>query len=155
VVARGALPPAATTTLRRLAHIVEILHVEAVAADAAVHARARDDAIAVAFGSAGGDWLRARADHPRGIGDIERFARGPRLACYAGLVSRVEGSAGHLYYGRITRQGSPWLRWALVEAALHAMKRQDALGRWARRLAIRKGGAKARVALARRLCDEV
>jgi transposase len=77
------------------------------------------------------------------------------LACYAGLVSRVEGSAGHLYYGRITRQGSPWLRWALVEAALHAMKRQDALGRWARRLAIRKGGAKARVALARRLCDEV
>jgi hypothetical protein len=38
---------------------------------------------------------------------------------------------------------------------MHAMKRSDAMGRWARRLAIRKGVKKARVALARRLCDDV
>jgi hypothetical protein len=58
-------------------------------------------------------------------------------------------------YGRITRDGAPWLRWALVEIAMHAMKRSDQTGHWARRLAIRKGVKKARVAVARRLCDEV
>ena len=89
------------------------------------------------------------------IGDIARFARGAALACYAGLVPRVDRSADRLYRGRITRAGSPWLRWALVEMARHAIKRPDAVGRWARRLAVRKGLHKARVALARVLCDQV
>jgi transposase len=89
------------------------------------------------------------------IGDIDRFAGGPALASYAGLVLRVEASADRYWSGRITREGSPWLRFALVEMAVHAMRRQDALGRWARQLAIRQGAYKARVALARRLCDEV
>jgi transposase len=45
------------------------------------------------------------------IGDIARFRRGgPELASYAGLVPRVEASADHCCYGRITREGSPWLR---------------------------------------------
>ena len=72
-----------------------------------------------------------------------------------GIVARVEASAGTRRYGGITRQGSPWVRWALVEVALRAMKRPDARGRWARRLAIHKGIKKARVALARRMCDEI
>jgi transposase len=66
------------------------------------------------------------------IGDIVRFRRGPELACYAGLVPRADRSADRVYHGRITRDGSPWLRWALVEAAMHAIKRQDAVGRWHR-----------------------
>ena len=57
------------------------------------------------------------------VGDITRFAGGPALASSAGLVPRVEGSADRIYYGRITKAGSPWLRWALVETARHAMKR--------------------------------
>ena len=89
------------------------------------------------------------------IGTIDRFASGPTLASYAGIVARVEASAGTRRYGGITRQGSPWVRWALVEVALRAMKRPDARGRWARRLAIHKGIKKARVALARRMCDEI
>jgi hypothetical protein len=43
----------------------------------------------------------------------------------------------------------------LIEAAIHQFRRQDALGRWARRLAVRIGGLKARVAVARALCSEV
>jgi hypothetical protein len=35
------------------------------------------------------------------------------------------------------------------------MKRPDTRGRWARRFAIHQGIKKARVALARRLCDEI
>ena len=89
------------------------------------------------------------------IGDIRRFATGAHLASYAGLVPRVEASAGRVRYGRITKRGSPWLRWALIEAAIHRPTRTDRIGRWGRGLAVRKGALKARVALARVLCTEI
>lgn len=142
-------------TLRRLERVLRAVHAEARAADAAVKAEAEADPIARALrrvpgvGPVLGLVLRAE------IGTIDRFTHGPALACYAGIVSRVDASAGTVRYGRITRQGSPWLRWALVEVAVRAMKRPDARGRWARRLAMHKGIKKARVALARRMCDEI
>jgi transposase len=77
------------------------------------------------------------------------------LASYAGLVPAVDQSGSRCRYGRITRAGSPWLRWALVEAAIHRARQRDAVGRWARQLAMLKGPLKARVAVAHRLCDEV
>jgi transposase len=89
------------------------------------------------------------------IGTIARFPDGPHLASYAGLVPRVQRSAGRHWSGRITKAGSPWLRWTLVEAAVHQFRRQDDFGRWARQLAVRKGILKARVAVARALCDEL
>jgi transposase len=89
------------------------------------------------------------------VGTIERFPDGPHLASYAGLVPRVARSAGRAWSGAITKAGSPWLRWALIEAALHQLRRQDEFGRWARNLALRKGALKARVAVARALCHEV
>jgi transposase len=89
------------------------------------------------------------------IGTITRFPDGPHLASYAGLVPRVERSGSRQWSGRITKAGSPWLRWALIEAAIHQFRRQDAFGRWARQLAVRKGMLKARVAVARALCTEL
>lgn len=89
------------------------------------------------------------------IGDIQRFPSPGHLASFAGLVPRVAASAGRVRYGRITKRGSPWLRWALIEAAIHGPSRRDAIGRWARRLAVRKGALKARVAIARQLCADV
>jgi len=89
------------------------------------------------------------------IGTIARFPDGPHLASYAGLVPRVDRSADRHWTGRITKTGSPWLRWVLVEAALHQFRRQDEFGRWARRLAIKAGILKTRVAVARALCTEI
>jgi transposase len=89
------------------------------------------------------------------VGTIQRFPDGAHLASYAGLVPRVERSATRHWSGRITKAGSPWLRWALIEASLHQFRRQDDFGRWARQLAGRKGILKARVAVARALCDEL
>lgn len=149
------LRPDAERQLRRLERLYRAVHADARAADTDVKQRATSDAVANALATLTGIGpvlaLTLRAE----IGDITRFSGGPALASYAGLVPRVDRSAEHVYHGRITREGSPWLRWALVEAALHAIKRRDATGRWARRLAVRKGIYKARVALARVLCNEV
>ena len=149
------LAPEADRQLRRLERLYRAIHTDAQAADAEVKDRAAADPIAGALAGLTDLGpvlaLTIRAE----VGDIRRFANGPALASYAGLVPRVDRSADRAYHGRITKDGSPWLRWALVEAAMHAMKRTDATGRWARRLAVRKGGAKARVALARVLCDDV
>lgn len=89
------------------------------------------------------------------IGTITRFPDGAHLASYAGLVPRVACSGGRQWSGPITKTGSPWLRWILIEAAIHQFRRQDTFGRWARQLAARKGILKARVAVARALCDEL
>jgi transposase len=89
------------------------------------------------------------------IGPIARFPDTRQLASYAGLVPRVSGTGGRVRYGAITKRGSTWLRWALVEAAIHGTRRRDAVGRWGRQLAVKHGGLKARVALARALCTEI
>ena len=149
------VPADVDRTLRRLERLYRAVHAEAHAADHEVRQRARLDPIAVALDDLVGIGpvlaMTLRAE----IGDITRFRSGPTLACYAGLVPRIDSSADRVYRGRITREGSPWLRWALVEAARHAIRRDDARARWARRLAVRKGLNKARVALARVLCDQV
>jgi len=145
----------AERSVRRLERLYRAVHADAQAADAAVRGRAGTDPIALRLAEVTGIGpvlaLTIRAE----IGDIARFRRGPELASYAGLVPRVDSSGLHCYYGRITREGSPWLRWALVQAAMHAAKRPDATGRWVRRLAVRRGVYKARVAAARVLCNEI
>jgi transposase len=90
------------------------------------------------------------------IAEITRFPDPAHLASYAGVVPRVSQSGTRrAWTGPITKHGSPWLRWALVEAALHGVNRPDPVGRWARRLALQKGTMKARVAIARALCEEI
>jgi transposase len=89
------------------------------------------------------------------IGAMERFPDPAHLARYAGLVPRAAGTGGRVRDGAITKRGSAWLRWALVEAAIHGTRRRDAVGRWGRQLAVKHGGLKARVALARALCTEI
>lgn len=152
---RQRLPGASGVALQRLTRALRAVDAEARAAQAEVEARAATDPIAGALATLVGIGpvvaLTLRAE----IGTIRRFPRWSALACYAGLVNGVDASAGRVRYGPITRQGSPWLRWALVEAAIHAMKRPDATGRWARRLAGRISICPARVALARVLCRDV
>ena len=85
------------------------------------------------------------------IGDIERFPSKQALCSYAGLVPRVRESAGKAMRGGITRQGSPWLRWIMVETAQVAVRSSPAARTYFERLARRKHRHVARVALARKL----
>lgn len=149
------LPGASGVALQRLTRALIAVDAEAAAADAEVKARAATDPIACALQTLVGIGPVVALTLHAEIGTIRRFQRWPELASYAGLVNGIDASAGRVRYGPITRQGSPWLRWALVEAAIHAMKRPDATGRWARRLAGRISVCPARVALARVLCRDV
>lgn len=150
-----ALPPRAAASVAGLRGLLTTVRAEVAHADRAVHAAAAGDPIVqrlqpmVGMGPVLGLMIRAE------IGDIRRFPTPGHLASYAGLVPRVDSSAQRVRYGRITRRGSPWLRWALIEVAMHGTKRTDRIGRWGRRLALQKGALKARVAMARALCEEI
>lgn len=85
------------------------------------------------------------------IGDIQRFRDKQALCSYAGLVPRVRESAGKAARGGITRQGSPWLRWIMVEAAQVATRTSPAAQKYFSQLRRRKHPHVARVALARKL----
>lgn len=82
-----------------------------------------------------------------------RFERGEAVADYVGLTPRVYQSGQIEHRGRISKEGDELLRWHLVEAANSLLHhgRDCALKRWALGLRQRKGEAKAKVALARKL----
>jgi transposase len=87
------------------------------------------------------------------LGEVERFRWAKQVGAYTGLTSRVHQSGDHCYRGSITRQGSPWLRWVLVEAAMKTIRRDAALKNFYTRVRKRSGAKIARVAAARKLAE--
>jgi transposase len=87
------------------------------------------------------------------LGEVERFRTAKQVGAYAGLTSRVHQSGGHCYQGSITRQGSPWLRWILVEAAMKTVREDAALKNFYPRVRKRSSAKIARVAAARKLAE--
>jgi transposase len=149
------LPAQAAESLAALRRVLALVRAEVVGFERAVRQHAATDPIAIGLQRVPGVGAVLAVLIRAEIGEIRRFPTPGHLASYAGLVTRVDASAGRYRYGRITRRGSPWLRFALVEAAIHGVRRHDKTGRWARRLALRKGALKARVAIARSLCTDV
>ncbi len=87
----------------------------------------------------------------RTLGPAERFACPKQVASYFGLIPSEHSSGGRQQLGRISKQGSSFLRFLLVEAGQSAARYDSELGRFYRRLAARKHRALAKVAVARKL----
>ena len=85
------------------------------------------------------------------LGPVERFHAPKQVASYFGLIPSEHSSGGRQQLGRITKQGSSFLRFLLVEAGQSAARYDAELGRFYRRLAARKHRALAKVAVARKL----
>ena len=85
------------------------------------------------------------------LGDPTRFANAKALASYVGLIPSEYSSGGRQRLGQLTKQGNSMLRFLWCEAAIHAVRRDAALGRFYRRKLQQKGLGKARVAVARKL----
>ncbi|HWQ23135.1 MAG TPA: IS110 family transposase [Gaiellaceae bacterium] len=85
------------------------------------------------------------------VGAIERFRSARHLCAWAGLTPTVRSSDGRARLGHISRQGSPHVRWAMVEAAQKAATGGGPLRASFERIAKRRGRNIAKVALARRM----
>jgi transposase len=85
------------------------------------------------------------------VGAIERFPDARHLCAWAGLTPTIRSSDGKARLGRISRQGSPTLRWALVEAAQKCTTGGGPLRERYERIAKRRGAKIAKVAVARQI----
>jgi transposase len=86
--------------------------------------------------------------------DMSRFPTSRHLASWAGLSPGNNESAGKRKHGRTTK-GSPWLRTALVEAALGATRRTGHLRSKYWRVRARRGHQRAVIAVAHALLEIV
>ena len=86
------------------------------------------------------------------IGDIRRFPTARHLVSYLGLDPKVRQSGSEpARHGRISKQGPGETRHVLVEAAWHAARTTGPLRAFHERVASRRGGNVATVAVARKL----
>lgn len=92
------------------------------------------------------------------IGDITRFNSPKKLCAYTGLCPRVRQSGAHDQRGALAKNGPRYLRWALIEAAVHAANTsvyRDRYQHTKARVGKHRGTAVARVELARRLTEAI
>ncbi|MFV2065196.1 MAG: IS110 family transposase [Chloroflexota bacterium] len=92
------------------------------------------------------------------IGDIGRFASAKRLVGYTGLCPRVYQSGETDRRGALAKTGPKYLRWALIEASVHACRHpryRTKYERTKRRLGKQRGSQIARVELARELASAI
>lgn len=89
------------------------------------------------------------------LGDIERFPSPKKLHAYVGIVPSLSSSGGRTHRGRITKAGNRLVRWALLEAAQSAIRKDPYLARYYQNVALRQGKQRAKVAVARKLLTYV
>ena len=85
------------------------------------------------------------------IGEPGRFRNARQVGAYAGLTARVHQSGKTEHRGGISKQGSRWLRWILIQAAIKLVRQDARLGNFYTRVRKRAGRNVARVAVARKL----
>jgi transposase len=92
------------------------------------------------------------------IGDITRFATPAKLTGYTGLCPRVYQSGQSDRRGPLAKNGPRYLRWALIEATMHASRHplyRDHYHHTKQRLGPHRGTKVAQVDLARRLAQAI
>ena len=82
---------------------------------------------------------------------VDRFASTRKVSAFAGFDPMEDQSDKHWRMGAISKQGSRWLRFYLVEAGQVAIRKDAELAHVYKRILLRGGHAKAKVAVGRRL----
>jgi len=92
------------------------------------------------------------------IGDIDRFSSPTKLTGYTGLCPRVKQSGQMDQRGPLSKHGPRYLRWGLMEAAIHAASHplyKERYQRTKRRLGRQRGAKVAQIDLARKLTEAI
>jgi transposase len=88
------------------------------------------------------------------IGEITRFPSAKKLVGYTGLCPIVRQSGEKDRRGPLAKQGPKYLRWAMLEAVMHALRHPAYAQRYQRnkqRLGKQRGARVAQVDIARKL----
>jgi transposase len=85
------------------------------------------------------------------LGEVERFANSRQVVSYIGLNPAEHSSGERRKLGSISKQGSSFLRFLLVQGAQTAARSDADLERQYRRLAVKKNKSIAKVMVARKL----
>ena len=92
------------------------------------------------------------------LGEIERFASPQKLTGYTGLCPRVNQSGDSDRRGPLSKHGPRYLRWALIEATMHALGHPAYAERYQqnkKRLGRQRGAKVAQIDIARRLAHAI
>jgi transposase len=92
------------------------------------------------------------------IGDITRFPSAKKLTDYTGLCPRVRQSGESDRRGPLSKQGPKYLRWAMLEATMHALRHpayRDRYQRTKQRLGKQRGAKVAQIDIARKLTEAI
>jgi transposase len=85
------------------------------------------------------------------LGRVDRFANARKVTAFAGFDPVEDSSGERRRIGSISKEGSRLLRFLLVEAGQIAIRQDRELAQVYRRVLVRRGQAKAKVAIGRRL----
>jgi transposase len=92
------------------------------------------------------------------IGDIARFPSAKKLTGYTGLCPIVRQSGEKDRRGPLSKQGPKYLRWAMLEATMHALRHpayRERYQRNKRRLGKQRGARVAQIDIARKLTEAI
>jgi Transposase IS116/IS110/IS902 family len=92
------------------------------------------------------------------IGEITRFASPKKLCGYTGLCPRVYQSGDRDSLGPLTKQAPKYLRWAMLESTMHALRHPAYRERYQsnkRRLGRQRGAKVAQIDVARKLTEAI
>lgn len=154
-VAKGALSENDIFVLKHLTETIEHLNgqIHNVEARMEMLANQRDVEI---ISSIPGVGKRSAAAILAEIGDARRFSNSKQIASWSGLVPSLHQSAGLTVLGSITKQGSRWLRWNMVEVAHCAVRVRGCRFRdLFLRVRAKRGSHTAYVAVARKMLTVV
>ena len=148
------LPEAYAMRLDSLRNLLDVYEAAIAELDAHIHAQLKADPGYQAVMTLPGVGKVIAAIFVAEIGDITRFDRAKKLCSWAGLTPKHRESDEVVHRGEITKQGSPLVRWAAIEAVgNYRAKGNEKLRADYLRIAEHAGKYKARVAVARKLLN--
>jgi transposase len=151
---RLALPKPYAARISSLRRLIELLDFEVDVFANLAHTRLARDPGYVAVQTIPGFGPPGGAVFVADIADIARFATADKLTCWAGLTPRHRESDTKIHRGRITKQGSPIVRWAAVES-VQRLPKTSRLGAFRDQVIARRGRNIGVVAAARRQVELV
>jgi transposase len=145
------LEPVAARHAERLLGLIEALDQEIGEVERELRAIARQDARAQALQRLYGVGPLIACTLLAEIGEARRFRRAAQITRLAGLDPVVEESADTRRRGHLAKAGSPHLRWALVEAAVHGSRPAHPDHAYHGQIAARADRTRARLSVARKV----